>query len=68
MGKAIPSTLPIPDVGKLAEGEAICIERKIFFLLALKSVFGWGTKQEFPISFGLNSKEGMDYDDFLSTL
>jgi hypothetical protein len=46
-----------------AEGEAIRIEM-VRFLLPVEGVFGWETKQEFPISFGLNSKGGMDDDEF----
>ena len=45
----------------------IRIEMIHFFLVVEGSTFGWGTKQEFPISFGLNSKGGMDDDEFLTT-
>jgi hypothetical protein len=46
-----------------ADREAIRIEM-IRYLLAVKGIFGWGTEQDFPISFGLNSKGGMDDDEF----
>jgi hypothetical protein len=45
------------------QGEAIRIEM-IRYLLDVKGIFGWETEQEFPISIGLNSKGGMDDDDF----
>ena len=65
-GKSIPSHFQFQTSATSAEGEAICIEM-VRFLLPVEGIFGWGTKQEFPISFGLNSKGGMDDDEFLTT-
>ena len=67
-GESIPPHFQFQKSATSAKGEAIRIEM-VRFLLPVEGIFGWGTKQEFPISFGLNSKGGMDDDDFfLSTL
>jgi hypothetical protein len=57
-GKSIPPHFQFQTSATSAEGEVIHIEM-VRFLLPVECIFGWGTKQEFPISFGLNSKGGM---------
>ena len=66
-GKSIPSHFQFQTSATSAKGEVIRIEMIHVFLVVEGSTFGWGTKQEFPISFGLNSKGGMDDDEFLTT-
>jgi len=67
LGKAIPPHFQFQTSATSAEGEAIRIEI-IRYFTPVKGIFGWGTEQEFPISFGLNSKGGMDDDAFLNIL
>ena len=62
-GEAIPPHFQFQTSATSAEGEAIRIEM-IRYLLNVKGIFGWETEQEFPISIGLNSKGGMDDDNF----
>jgi hypothetical protein len=62
-GEAIPPHFQFQTSASSAEGEAIRIEM-IRYFTAVKGIFGWGTEQEFPISFGLNSKGGMDDEEF----
>ena len=62
-GESIPPHFQFQKSATSAKGEAIRIEM-VRFLLPVEGIFGWGTKQEFPISFGLNSKGGMDDDEF----
>ena len=62
-GESIPPHFQFQTSATSAEGEAIRIEM-VRFLLPVEGIFGWGTKPEFPISFGLNSKGGMDDDEF----
>ncbi len=62
-GKAIPPHFQFQTLATSAEGKAIRIEM-ICYLLDVKGIFGWRTEQEFPISIGLNSKGGMDNDEF----
>ena len=65
-GESIPPHFQFQTSATSAEGEAIRIEM-VRFLLPVEGIFGWGTKQEFPISFGLNSKGGWMMMNFLST-
>jgi hypothetical protein len=67
LGKAIPPHFQFQTLASSAEGEAILLEMVRYFT-PVKGIFGWGTEQEFPISFGLNSKGGMDDDEFLNIL
>jgi len=60
--KMIPPHFQFQTPASSAEGEAICIEMICYFT-PVKGIFGWETEQEYPISFGLNSKGGMDDDD-----
>ena len=62
-GEAIPPHFQFQTSASSAEGEAIRIEM-IRYFTAVKGIFRWGTEQEFPISFGLNSKGGMDDYEF----
>ena len=62
-GEAIPPHFQFQTSATSAEGKAIRIEM-IRYLLDVKGIFGWETEQEFPISIGLNSKGGMDDDEF----
>ena len=65
MGKAIPPHFEFQTSATWAEGEAIQIDM-IRYLLTVKGIFGLGTKNDFPISIGLNSKRGWMTMIFLS--
>ena len=66
-GEAIPPHFQFQMSASSAKGEAIRIEM-IRYFTAVKGIFGWGTEQEFSVSFGLNSKGGMDDEEFLNIL
>jgi len=62
-GEVIPTHFQFQTKAQTEEKEAIRVEC-IWYMLSVLGTFGYSTKKSFPTSIGLNSKGGMDADDF----
>ena len=62
-GEPLPPHFQFQTSAQTAEAEYIRIEC-IRYMLDVRAQFGHDTEQSFPISLGLNSKGGMDVDEF----
>ena len=62
-GEPLPPHFQFQTSAQTAEAEAIRIET-IRYMLNVRGTFGHETEQSFPISIGLNTKGGMDDEEF----
>ena len=62
-GEPLPPHFQFQTSAQTDEAEGIWIEA-MRYMLDVRGTFGHKSKQSFPISFGLNSKGGMDHQVF----
>ena len=62
-GEPLPPHFQFQTSAQTDEAEAIRIEA-MRYMLDVRGTFGHKSEQSFPISFGLNSKGGMDDQEF----
>ncbi len=66
-GEPIPPHFQFQMAAQTNEAKAICVET-IWYMLDVQATFGYMEVQSFPVLIGLNSKGGMDDEEFFEYL